>query len=97
MSRQLNGLEIAVIGMSPFPGAANVSTYWNNLVNGKESIAFFTVDELLENGIEPSVVSHPNYVRAKGYLENSDQFDSSFFNYSPLEAEVMDPPNSYLS
>lgn len=92
MSKQTNGLEIAVIGMSArFPGAADVHTFWDNLVNGKESITFFTADELLESGLEPAAVSHPGYVRAKGYLENSDQFDGSFFNYLPLEAEVMDP------
>ncbi|SDN03115.1 type I polyketide synthase [Paenibacillus jilunlii] len=92
MSKQTNGLEIAVIGMSArFPGAADVHAFWDNLVNGKESITFFTADELLENGIEPAAVSHPDYVRAKGYLENSEQFDASFFDYSPLEAEVMDP------
>ncbi|WP_019912675.1 type I polyketide synthase [Paenibacillus sp. HW567] len=92
MSKQTNGLEIAVIGMSArFPGAADVHTFWSNLVNGRESITFFTADELLESGVEPAAVSHPDYVPAKGYLEKSHQFDASFFNYSPLEAEVMDP------
>ncbi|MDT2312753.1 beta-ketoacyl synthase N-terminal-like domain-containing protein [Paenibacillus larvae] len=37
-----NGLEIAVIGMAcRFPGAKNIDEYWNNLVNGTESISFF--------------------------------------------------------
>jgi len=92
MSKQSNGLEIAIIGLAGrFPGAQDMQTFWDNLVNGKESITFFSEEELLESGIEPETVSHPEYVRAKGFLENSEQFDADFFNYSPLEAEVMDP------
>ncbi|WP_088907633.1 beta-ketoacyl synthase N-terminal-like domain-containing protein [Brevibacillus formosus] len=42
MSKQLNGLEIAIIGMAGrFPGAQDIEGFWSNLVNGKETITFF--------------------------------------------------------
>lgn len=92
MSKQQNGLEIAIIGMAGrFPGAADIAGFWSNLVNGKEAITFFSREELEKSGIDPELVARPDYVPAKGYLENSEYFDASFFHYSPLEAEVMDP------
>ncbi|NRR24474.1 type I polyketide synthase [Brevibacillus sp. MS2.2] len=92
MSKQLNGLEIAIIGMAGrFPGAQDIEGFWSNLVNGKETITFFSQEELADSEMDPEMLSRPDYVRAKGYLENCERFDASFFNYSPLEAEVMDP------
>jgi acyl transferase domain-containing protein/NAD(P)-dependent dehydrogenase (short-subunit alcohol dehydrogenase family)/acyl carrier protein/NRPS condensation-like uncharacterized protein len=86
------GLEIAVIGMAGrFPGAENIHEFWENLVNGKESISFFSDEELKESGIEPGLLDNSRYVRAFGWLEDIEYFDSSFFGYTPLEAEIMDP------
>ncbi|NIM15232.1 MAG: hypothetical protein GTO45_24985 [Candidatus Aminicenantes bacterium] len=88
----LTGFEIAIIGMDGrFPGAKNVEEYWENLVNGKETISFFTDEELLEAGVDPETLADPNYVKANGFLENSDYFDSSFFGYTDREAALMDP------
>lgn len=87
-----NGLEIAVIGMAArFPGADNLDQYWRNLRDGVESIAFFTDEELLQEGLDPALVSNPSYVKAKGILNGIDQFDAAFFGYSPREAQLMDP------
>lgn len=87
-----NGLEIAVIGMSGrFPGARNVETFWENLKNGVESISFFANEELIANGVSPNLVNLPNYVKAKGYLEDIEYFDAFFFDYLPRDAEKMDP------
>ena len=33
----------------------------------------------------------PNYVKAKGFLANTEYFDADFFDYSPQEASIMDP------
>ncbi|UFZ04089.1 SDR family NAD(P)-dependent oxidoreductase [Bradyrhizobium ontarionense] len=86
------GLDIAVVGMScRFPGARNASAFWNNLLNGVESISFFSRDELIEAGIDPKVMDDPHYVRAKGMIEDADRFDNEFFGYSPREARMMDP------
>jgi len=86
------GLEVAVIGMAGrFPGANDIHTFWENLKNGVESITFFSDEELLESGIAPEILESPNYVKAKGYIEDLQYFDASFFNYTPNEAAVMDP------
>ena len=84
--------SIAVIGMSGrYPGAKNLEQFWENLRFGKESISFFTDEELLEEGLDPDEVNSPNYVKARGYYEGTFDFDASFFGYSPRETELIDP------
>jgi phthiocerol/phenolphthiocerol synthesis type-I polyketide synthase E len=87
------GFNIAVIGMvGRFPGAKNIEQFWENLKAGKESITFYSDEELLEIGIIPEVLENPNYVKTGGgILEDKEFFDASFFGYSSIEAELMDP------
>ncbi|MGX5556801.1 SDR family NAD(P)-dependent oxidoreductase [Bacillus cereus] len=86
------GLEIAVIGMAcRFPGASDLAGFWNNLKNGVESITFFSEEELVEAGVEETLINHPDYVPAKGIIDRADWFDNQFFEYSPREAALMDP------
>lgn len=82
---------VAVIGMAGrFPGAQNVDFFWENLINGRESITFFPPDGL--SPLIPSKIKqNPHYVPARGILDNIDLFDADFFNIPPLEAQVMDP------
>jgi len=91
--KQRTGFEIAIVGMSGrFPGANNLHEFWDNLKNGVHSIRFFTEKELLEKtSIDPEMIKLPNFVKAKGIIENTEYFDAFFFGYSPLEAEVLDP------
>lgn len=87
-----SGLEIAVIGMDcKFPGANSINEFWENLKNGRESISFFSEDELIAMGIDPELVKNPSYVKAKGAIEDIDLFDATFFEYTTREAELMDP------
>jgi amino acid adenylation domain-containing protein len=88
-----NGLEIAIVGISGrFPGAKNVHQFWENLKNEVHSIRFFTDEELLASpNFDPQYLQAPNFVRAKGVLEEVEYFDAYFFGYSPVEAEVLDP------
>ncbi|HLM55240.1 MAG TPA: amino acid adenylation domain-containing protein [Pyrinomonadaceae bacterium] len=84
--------DIAVIGMSGrFPGARGVEQFWENLRAGVESVSFFSDEELIAAGVDPALVARPDYVKAGVVLEDVEQFDASFFGYSPREAEVMDP------
>ncbi len=84
--------EIAVIGLSGrFPGAADVSRLWLNLVAGREGIHFFSAEELIAAGVAPELVARPEYVKAKGILGGVDLFDAAFFGLNPREAELMDP------
>ena len=88
----MTGYEIAVIGMAGrFPGAGSIDEFWENLKNGKEGIRFFTGEELEEAGTAKELLTNPDFVRAKGMLEDVEYFDASFFNYTFREADIMDP------
>jgi amino acid adenylation domain-containing protein len=86
------GIEVAVIGICGiFPGARDIHEFWENLKNGVEAITFFTDEELEGLGVTPVPVKIPNYVRAAGIIDNAEYFDASFFDYTPREAQLMDP------
>lgn len=89
-------IEFAIIGMAcRFPGANTVDEFWNNLIDGKETVSFFKEEELDED-VDPADFKHPDYVRAKGILNNYDTFDASFFNIPPHEADIMDPQHRIM-
>lgn len=91
------GFEIAVVGMSGrFPGAENIDEFWENLKNGIESISFFSKDEDESKYDNPELTEHPNYINAKGIIENIEYFDADFFDCLPREAEIMDPQLRFL-
>jgi len=84
--------DIAVIGMAcRFPGASTPSEYWNNLLEGRESITFFSDDVLRNNGVDESLLRDPAYIRAYGALRDAEYFDASFFDIPPNEADILDP------
>jgi amino acid adenylation domain-containing protein len=86
------GLEIAVIGMSGrFPGARDLDEFWEKLKNGMECITFFSDEELEKVGIPPEQLEDPNYIKAKGILDDIEHFDAPFFDYSPSEVKLMNP------
>jgi len=86
------GNEIAVIGMSGrFPGARNLEEFWDVLANGRETISFFTDEEMRAAGVSEALLNHPSYVKAKGALDDVEHFDADFFGYTPKEAAMMDP------
>ena len=90
MNDSLEG--IAVIGMSArFPGANDVSQFWQNLRDGVESISRFSPQELQAAGLSPTVFNHPLFVNAGGIVPDIDLFDASFFGFNPREAEILDP------
>ncbi|NVO09465.1 MAG: amino acid adenylation domain-containing protein [Bacteroidales bacterium] len=84
--------QIAIIGIAcKFPGAKNINEFWNNLIEEKEVIKYFSDEELEEFGIESSVYKNENYIKVKGYLEDTEYFDTIFFGYSQKESDIMDP------
>lgn len=85
--------KIAVIGMScRFPGANNINEYWDNLLNGKETIKHFSDKDLKDYEIDyDNLKNDPNFVPARGILDNIDRFDAPFFGMSPQEATLTDP------
>ncbi|MCP4658569.1 MAG: amino acid adenylation domain-containing protein [bacterium] len=84
--------EIALIGMSGrFPRADGVEEMWQNLLAGRESITFFSDDELAAAGLGAGELNNPRYVKAGAVLNDIERFDAALFGYSPREAELMDP------
>lgn len=84
---------IAVIGMaSRVPGANSIEEYWNNLIEGKDTIRRFSDEELaaVEFRFE-EIRNNPDYVKAKGILEDVDKFDAEFFGMTPRDAARTDP------
>ena len=102
MSDQTLGNEeldgIAIVGMAGrFPGAANVSAFWQNLVSGVDAISQFSDKDLEEAGVDLDVIRNdPDYVRAGGVLDGADRFDASFFGMNRREAELTDPQHRVL-
>jgi amino acid adenylation domain-containing protein len=82
---------IAVIAMAGrFPGAADVEAFWQNLLDGKDTITFFGKDDL-DPSIPAAERDDPSYVAARGVIEGLELFDAAFFGIGRREAELMDP------
>lgn len=79
--------DIAIVGMScRFPGAKNIDQFWNNLCQGKDCLTRFDFEEF-----GSSLQKTSNFVPVKGVLADIDKFDASFFNFSPVDANITDP------
>ncbi|PZR03003.1 MAG: hypothetical protein DI539_26980, partial [Flavobacterium psychrophilum] len=65
--------------------------YWSNLVNEKESIHQFSVEELLARGYSVEFINRENFVAAEGRLAGRDLFDARFFTYTPTEVSFLNP------
>jgi len=88
----VNENDIAIIGMAGrFPGADSLDQFMANLESGKDCISEFSDQELLESGVQESLLGDPRFVKRSGVLEGIDHFDASFFGFSAREAELTDP------
>ena len=86
--------KIAIIGMSGrYPEAEDLGAYWDNLINGKNSISVipksrWDVDQYYDSNPQ---AEGKIYCKWLGLLDDVDCFDPLFFQISPSEAEFMDP------
>ncbi|QDS96167.1 Polyketide synthase PksJ [Roseimaritima multifibrata] len=88
--------RFAIVGMAArMPGAEDVNTFWQNLINERESITFFDTDEL-DPSLDPRDTHSEHYVPARGILKDSDHFDARFFGMPPRTAEWTDPQQRVL-
>src|SRR5436305_12276835 len=87
--------DIAIIGMSGrFAGSPNLGAFWSHLQAGESCI-----EPIRRKGWQNGTHSDPTHANPSkwgGMLEHIDQFDSLFFNISPLEAARMDPQQRLL-
>ena len=88
---QIGNKDVAVIGMAGrFPGANTIDELWDILKNGRETVSFFTEEELSPY-IPDEIKNDPDYVRARGVIDGAGEFDAAFFGINTKQAELMDP------
>jgi len=84
--------DIAIIGMSGrFPRANNIAAYWQNLMNGVNSIEKADDEKIRAAGIPKEILEHKRFVHASSTLSEAKYFDAEFFGLSKTEALHMDP------
>ena len=91
--------EIAVVGMScRFPGADGYEQFWQNLINGVDSITEIPEDrwDWRDYWGDPKKESNKTNVKWGGFIDDADKFDADFFGISPREAERMDPQHRIM-
>ena len=82
---------LAIVGLAGrFPQARDCDEFWQNLIAGRECLTTFSEEDIATAGF-PLAPGHEKRVRSRGVVAHGDQFDATFFGYSPKEAEVMDP------
>jgi len=82
LATELEPERIAVVGMAcRVPGADDVTGFWQNLVDGVESIQRHAIPE----------DAPPGYVPAVAALDGVEDFDAALFGMTPREAELADP------
>ena len=91
-SAALSGLEIAIVGMAGrFPDADSVEALWRHIDNGHEAVTDLADETLRQRGVAEAALAEPSYVKKGIELRDIDRFDAGFFDYSPREAEGIDP------
>lgn len=96
MNRKIEPDEdaIAIVGLDgKYPMADNLKEFWDNLCRGKDCITEIPGERFdyksLFNPDKNSVGTI--YSKWGGFLNGIDQFNPTFFQISPKEAEIMDP------
>lgn len=85
-------MDIAIIGMAGrFPQARTIQEFYKNLCEGRDSIQEISLKRKIATGLPLS----KDY-QCAGFLEDIDQFDYRFFNFSLGEALHMDPQQRLL-
>jgi amino acid adenylation domain-containing protein len=96
MTDPLPDSAIAITGMAGrFPGASGIGPFWQNLLDGVESITRFDAAEL-EDSFDAATRALPNFVPARSVLEDVALFDAPFFGMLPREAAFTDPQQRVL-
>lgn len=83
---------IAIIGLAVrAPGAEAAPQFWENLVEGRESVTFYTREEQLALGVPAGSLDQPTWVSAAPVLPQMENFDAELFGMTRREAELTDP------
>jgi amino acid adenylation domain-containing protein len=86
--------DVAIVGLSGrYPGAANVNQFWDNLVEGRNTITEVPPERWEHSRFFDEQKNQPGktYTKWAGLLDDVDSFDRLFFNITPREAQLMSP------
>ena len=84
--------DIAIIGMAcRYPEAPDLTSYWDVIREGRETLRTFAREELLAAGVTRAILDDPDFVPVQGYVEDIERFDAGFFGISPTDADLLDP------
>lgn len=87
---------IAIVGMAAMtPGADDLQAFWQLLLDGRDAISHFAIDEL-DPRVPRELAERETYVRARGVLARADEFDPAFFGIPAHEARLIDPQQRVL-
>ncbi len=88
---------IAIVGMAcRFPGAPDLSAFWNLLQSGGNAITDARQDPGPWKGVTGDPDSDDPTFRRGGFVQGLDLFDNRFFRISPMESRMMDPRQRML-
>ncbi len=80
---------IAIVGLAlRVPDAADVKTFWQNLLTGHSSIRDLLPEELED---DPASRSSQSYITRRPVLTGIENFDATYFGMSPRDAALTDP------
>ncbi len=86
--------DVAIIGVAGrYPKAADLDTFWHNLVNGVDCISEIPEDRWDLKHYYRAGKAQPGKMTSKwgGFIDDVACFDPLFFQISPSEAKALDP------
>ncbi|WP_306333660.1 beta-ketoacyl synthase N-terminal-like domain-containing protein [Streptomyces sp. KL118A] len=82
---------IAIVSMEcRLPQADGVDEFWQKLVDGDSAVRDLTDEEVAAAGVPEGRRSRADYVKRAGVIDGLAEFDSTYFGYSPREADILD-------
>ncbi len=90
--------SVAIVGMScRFPGAHDVDEFWQNILNGVDSVCEIPPDRWdVDRFYDADRAPGKMYTKQGGFLDDIADFDAAFFNISDQEACWVDPQHRML-
>lgn len=89
--------DIAIVGMScVFPGAANVDRFWDNLVNGVDSIIEAPATRMDPMYFEKGEIAYDRFYCNRGGFLEIPMLDPMKYGFLPIAAKGMEPEQLFM-
>lgn len=90
---------VVIVGVScRFPGASSPEQFWNNLLEGTDSVTNIPASRWNSEYHSSGSIPQTGKIASVfgGFIEDVDAFDAAHFGISPPEAQMMDPQQRIL-